>query len=54
MTTYAQALKGPAAFEAIQDALGVSLPEGTEIPEVPEGGRGGACNQVRRRGRFTL
>ena len=32
---FAQALKGQDALQAIRDALGVSLPEGTPLPEIP-------------------
>ena len=33
---FAQALKGPDAYAAIRDALGVSLPEEAPLPEIPE------------------
>ncbi len=32
---FAQALRGPDAYAAIQDALGVSLPAGSPLPEIP-------------------
>lgn len=32
---FAQALRGPDAYAAIQDSFGVALPSGTPVPEIP-------------------